>query len=112
HWPYAYFSEDCKFQTNNMPLECFYSGTYLSEFYSESDFSKYIQLIECPRCGNSLTHNLWAYELPFDVVHGFESKVKELSELITVTPFLVLSHPFAQEVYSAIRSLSNKIGKV
>ncbi|HBG9755510.1 TPA: RES family NAD+ phosphorylase [Klebsiella oxytoca] len=112
NWPYVYSSENCKFQKNSMPLDCFYSGTHLRELYSESDFFKYLQLIDCPRCGVPLTHNLWAYELPFDVVDGFESKVKELSKLITVTPFLVLSHPFAQEVYSAIRSLSNKLGKV
>ncbi|EGN2977687.1 RES family NAD+ phosphorylase [Escherichia coli] len=112
NWPYAYSAENCKFQTNSMPLDCFYSGTHLREFYSETEFLKYLQLIDCPRCGIPLTHNLWAYELPFDVVDGFESKVKEISRLITVTPFLVLSHPFAQDVLSSIRSLSNKIDKI
>ena len=107
-WPSAFAADEAEFQCNSISLDCFYSGSRLQDAYTEEQFYKFLPLVPCPRCGNTLEGNMWPYELPFDVVDGFEHKIKEIAEIFQNTPFLLLDHPFAKEVYEAITELSKE----
>lgn len=110
-WPHAYSADQATFQCNSIDLSCFYSGSRLRDVYSEEEFFKFLKLVPCPRCGNELKHNIWPYELPFDVVNGFEVKINEISAISQSTPFLLLKHDFAKEVSDALISLAGKTSK-
>mgnify|MGYP005811940203 CR=1 FL=1 len=106
NWPHAYSADDAAFQRSGIDLSCFYSGSRLRDIYTEEDFFRFLRLLECPRCGEELKYNIWPYNFPFDVVKGFETYLLEISDLSQKTPFLILKHSFAQDIYSAIKSLS------
>ncbi|WP_447766767.1 RES family NAD+ phosphorylase [Aeromonas veronii] len=106
NWPHAYAADDAAFQRNGINLSCFYSGSRLRDIYTEEQFFRFLRLLECPRCGEELKYNIWPYNLPFDVVEGFEQYLTEISELSQHTPFLILKHSFAQEIHEAIKNLS------
>ncbi|MCK5607450.1 RES family NAD+ phosphorylase [Candidatus Pacearchaeota archaeon] len=108
HWPHAYSANKAAFQRSSIDLDCFYSGSRLQDSYTKEQFDKYLQLIPCPRCGSELKYNIWPYTLPFDVVENFEDKINEIAKISQKTPFLLLEHPFAKEVYKAIVDLSKE----
>lgn len=108
HWPHAYSADEAAFQCNSISLGCFYSGSRLQDVYTEEQFFKFLPLVPCPRCGNELKHNIWAYSFPFDVVDGFEKKISEIAEISQSTPFLLLKHPFAREVYEVIGDVAKE----
>lgn len=105
-WPYADCADACRFQVQTIDLDTFYSGSYLRQVYTKTQFDKYVCELDCPRCGNPLRGNISAYDLPFDVPVDFERTVREVYELSRTTPFLLLEHPFCQDVLKAIRELS------
>jgi hypothetical protein len=106
NWPHAYSADDAEFQKQGIPLDCFYSGSRLQDIYSEEQFNKCIQMVGCPRCGAELKHNIWPYDLPFDVIDDFEYEIAELAEIAQKTPFLLLEYPFAKDVYETIKAIS------
>jgi RES domain-containing protein len=106
NWPHAYSADDAAFQRSGIDLSCFYSGSRLRDTYTEEEFFRFLRLLECPRCGEELKYNIWPYNFPFDVVKGFEAYLLEISDLSQKTPFLILKHSFAQDIYSAIKGLS------
>lgn len=106
-WPHAYSADDCEFQKTGMPLDCFYSGSRLRQEYSEKQFEKFIQELECPRCGEPLKYTIWPYNLPFDVPESFEHTINEVSLIANETPFLLLKNEFCQDILSAIKYLSD-----
>lgn len=105
-WPHAYAADDAAFQRSGIDLSCFYSGSRLQEVYTEEEFFRFLKLIECPRCGEGIKYNIWPYSFPFDLVEGFEEYLIEISELSQKTPFLILEHSFAKEIYRALKNLS------
>ena len=109
HWPHAYSADKAAFQCNSIGLSTFYSGSRLSQVYTEEEFYKFLPLMSCPRCGNELKHNIWPYELPFDVVEDFEDKLNEIAGIATKTPFMLMEHYFAKEVYDAIKELAPEV---
>src|ERR1043166_2224250 len=72
-WPHAYGADDATFQKNGIDLGAFYSGSRLSELYSEDEFNYFIKKVKCPNCGSFLSYNIWPYELPYDVNKNFET---------------------------------------
>lgn len=106
-WCRAYSDNDCEFQKNGIDLDSFYSGSYLQQHYTKNEFDYYITQISCPRCGEYLKWNIWAYELPFNVLPDFEAMVVEIGEIARLTPFLLLKHEFCQEVFLLIKELGN-----
>jgi RES domain-containing protein len=108
-WPHADYADECYFQTQSIGLDCFYSGSYLQDYYSKAEFDRFIAKIPCPRCGSPLGWNIWAYNLPFDVPRDFEATIIQVSELARSTPFLLLEHNFCQKVLSSIRDLSKAV---
>jgi len=111
-WPHADNADDCFFQTQSIGLDCFYSGSYLQDVYSKTEFDHFIAQIPCPRCGNALGWNIWAYNLPFDVPRDFEATIVQVSDLARSTPFLLLENDFCKKVLSAIRDLSKTVVSV
>ena len=108
YWPHAYSADKAAFQCSGIDLLCFYSGSLLSDVYTEEQFFRLLKLVPCPRCGSDLKYIIWPYTLPFDVIPGFESKLLEISEISKSTPFLLLKHEFAQNVYETISNLAGK----
>lgn len=108
YWPYAYSERNAEFQRNGISLEAFYAGSRLQDYYTEDEFFKYLKTIECPRCGSDLKHNIWAYELPFNVIDSFELKIEEIKEVARKTPFLLLNNSFAKDVMDALVKLSEQ----
>ncbi len=108
-WPYAYNADDAKFQDNSIDLRCFYSGSRLSEFYTEKQFWKYLPSIKCPHCGESLSYNMWPYELPFTPPDKYENLLNEIDLLAKRSPFLLLTHHFSKKIFKAIVSLSKQL---
>lgn len=106
-WSRAYYANDCEFQKNSIDLDCFYSGSRLQQFYTKEEFDYYVTQISCSRCGDSLKGNIWAYELPFNVIPNFEQTIIEIGKIACFTPFLLLKHNFCQEVFSTIQKLGN-----
>lgn len=108
HWPHAYSADEAEFQRSSIDLELFYEGSRLRDSYTKEQFYKFLPLVPCPRCGSTLQYNIWPYTFPFDIVDDFEDKMKEIGTLSQSTPYLLLEHPFAKEVYNAITDISKE----
>lgn len=107
-WPYAYSADEAQFQCQSIDLGCFYSGSRLSESYTEEEFKKHLPNIKCPNCGGSLTHNMWPYTLPFTPPKNYGLILDELAQRASETPFLLLEYPFCTKVRDAIADISAK----
>jgi hypothetical protein len=107
-WPYAYSADGAKFQCNSIDLRSFYSGSRLSDSYSEEEFQKLLPSIKCPNCGESLTCNIWPYNLPFTPPDDYNITLAELAHRASETPFLLLDYPFCTKVRDAITDISTK----
>ncbi|WP_413377685.1 RES family NAD+ phosphorylase [Paenibacillus taichungensis] len=107
-WPGVY-NRDQDFQRNVISLKSFYFSSRVSDYYSENEFNKYSRKLKCPNCGNYLNGYIWPYNMNFEVPEGFQNNLFEIAEIASETPFLLLKHPFAQQVYSEINNISNTI---
>lgn len=107
-WPLAYWTEKSKFQINQVDMDTFYRSTNFSEYCSQEEFFKHLSNERCPKCGNSLTGNIWCYNLPFNVDFDFESHIYKIDQLKERTPFLLLSNEFARKVFDAIAEIGRK----
>ena len=107
-WPYAYSADEAKFQCESIDLDCFYSGSRLSDWYSEEQFKKLLPTIKCPNCGESLAYNMWPYELPFTPPDDYVIILTELANRANETPFLLLDYPFCVKVRDALAEISAK----
>ena len=105
-WPHSYLAENAEFQKTGYPLDVIYSGSRLVDEYSKAEFETFIKDIECPRCGNKLASNIWAYNFPFDVEPEFEDVINQIADIAKETPFLILKHDFANRVYDSLRQLA------
>lgn len=107
-WPYAFSADGAKFQCDAIDLDCFYSGSKLSQWYTKDEFVKWLPTIKCPNCGSSLTHNIWPYELPFAPPDDYDIILTEIADRASTTPFLLLDHPFCAELRAALEDMSSK----
>jgi hypothetical protein len=109
-WPYAYSADGARFQCDSIDLRAFYSGSRLADSYSEDEFQKLLPSIKCPNCGESLTCNMWPYNLPFNPPDDYEIILDEIALRASETPFLLLEYPFCTKVRNAIADVSAKCG--
>ena len=93
-WP-ALYLRDIGFQSSVWDLGLIYEGSRLREMYSKEEFWEFVKDIECPRCLSPLKCHIWPYNLPFDPPDGFETAAQQIATIAGVTPFLLLTHPFA-----------------
>ena len=103
-WP-ALYLRDIGFQSSVWDLGLIYEGSRLREMYSKEEFWEFVKDIECPRCLSPLKCHIWPYNLPFDPPDGFETAAQQIATIAGVTPFLLLTHPFALRVHQAIQDL-------
>jgi len=108
-WPGTYL-RDTEFQSSGFPLDLFYEHSDLAEVFTAQEFRTNLEKLKCPRCGNSLSENIWPYNFPFDVPDGFEEHVDQIALIAAVTPFLVLTNEFARTVYDEIHRAENSVG--
>ncbi|PJN86845.1 RES family NAD+ phosphorylase [Bacillus sp. mrc49] len=107
-WPGIY-SWDENFQRNSIPLDTFYDGSRLNDFFTKEEFLDLLRDMECPNCGDKVSGNIWPYDMSFDVPDNFNNYLNDIALLADKTPFLLLSHPFAKQVYNEISELSKTI---
>lgn len=102
HWPDVAFRE-MEFQRQSM--EAFWAVEYsrLPGTYSPAEISTLGRLVQCPRCLEYGSCNIWVYEHRFGNAEELEQSIDELRTLGSTTPFLLLEHPFAQDVLKEIR---------
>ena len=85
--------------------DAFYARSRMKGGYSKAEYDDYTRSMECPRCGNLIGPSMRLCLLPPSVDASFEQTIKEMAELARRTPFLLLSHPFAQKVHATLREL-------
>ena len=107
-WPGIY-NRDLDFQRNFISLDIFFSGGRIQDYFTKEEFFDLSGDIRCPNCGDSLSGHIWPYDLNFDVPDNFDSNVHEIATLAEKTPFLLMLHPFAKEVYTEIEVISKSI---
>lgn len=90
-------------------LDDFYSGSLLNDYFSFSEFKEFVEEITCPYCGSSLKSNsyIWPYILTIDLGE-FSEEINEIAEIAKKTPFMLLSHPFAEKIYELIKEISKE----
>jgi RES domain-containing protein len=105
-WPHAYNADNSLFQTTEINLDWFYEAGYLKDEFSKDEFDRYIAEMRCPRCRSFLSSSIWAYNFPFNIPEDFEETIREVSELASWTPFLLLENKFCKQVLAAVRDIS------
>lgn len=90
-------------------LDYFYSGSLLNDYYSFSEFKEFVEEITCPYCGSSLKSNsyIWPYILTIDLSE-FSEEINDIAQIAKKTPFMLLSHPFAEKIYELIKEISKE----
>lgn len=103
---------DKSFESNSIPLDCLYTGSkYLFHRYSLSKFRRLVKKIKCYHCGSYLSGNIWPYELP----HGAEDYINEMEEIAVLSkkaPFMILTHPFANKIFTFLKKIFEKTSEV
>ena len=105
-WPGI--ANDENFQRQSIDMRCFYSGSRVREFFTELEFDELSKKISCPKCNSSSFCNMWPYN--FEMADKFKDTLCELNELSKKTPFLLLTHPFAQETLKLLEKLCAQVG--
>lgn len=103
-WPGL--ATSARFQENGLPLKQFYSGAGFSALYTEEEFLELCRKMGCPKCGEPLMANIWAFSPNFEVDSSFESEINELAAIAKRTPFLVLRHPLSVRVLHEVKMVS------
>ncbi|TGP85633.1 MULTISPECIES: RES family NAD+ phosphorylase [unclassified Mesorhizobium] len=103
HWPDVAFRE-MEFQTQSM--EVFYAVDHsrLPGIWSPAEISTLRHFVQCGRCMEFATHNIWIYEHTFSDAEKIEVEIDQLLTIGDQTPFLLLEHEFARRVLAHIRS--------
>lgn len=104
YWPGVYIN-DIDFQRYSVRISSLYSMMRFSDLISEEEFNKFSSELVCPRCNHELNGLIYPYNMPFDVPHRFEQLIEEIAKIAYETPFLLLSHVFALEVYQEISKI-------
>jgi len=107
YWPIAYL-KDVEFQSSGIDLESFYEGSRLRDEYSKDEYLQRAYDMGCPVCHEPLQTNIWPYLLPNTPTEDFEEDAEAIAAIAKRTPFLVLTHPFAEDVRNEIRSESSE----
>lgn len=101
YWPDVFFrQDDALFQA--MSFGYIVESSRLG-MYSPDEISALVKLFQCPRCLSHGPSEVWLYEHNTDIADQLEENIDSLQALGQQTPFLLLEHPFALEVLSAIR---------
>lgn len=109
-WPVAYL-KDVSFEDNAISLSDFYSSSKMWRFYEdESEFWDGVKNMLCPACYHPIGDVIWPYNLPYQPPDDFEDFAGQIAFIASRTPFLVLTHEYAQlvmeEIDKAARGIS------
>lgn len=109
YWPGVY-NNDIDFQTYSVPISSLFSMMRFSDFITEEEFNQFSSDLVCSRCNHKLNGVIYPYNMPFNVPNGFEQLIEEIAKIAYETPFLLLSHPFALNVFQEISNISLTTG--
>lgn len=104
-WPGIYNWQE-EFQRNSIPLDSYFDGGYIQDSFTKDEFFELVKEMGCFNCGSEDFYNIWPFDIPFDVPDHFYHYVTEITQIAEETPFLMLSHPFAKEVYKELNNIS------
>jgi RES domain len=102
HWPDVAFRQ-MDFQQQSMEAAWYLDHSRMATLYTPAEMSTLRHFVRCPRCFNTASCNLWIYEHRFSDSEDIERNIDHLLTLGRTTPFLLLEHPFAQDVLNEIR---------
>ncbi|MEQ8743957.1 RES family NAD+ phosphorylase [Parasphingorhabdus sp.] len=101
NWPDVAFRE-MEFQKNSMEVSWVLENSRIPGFYSPTELSTLSHFVRCVRCEQFVPHNIWIYEHKFSDAEEIETAINELLIIGNTTPFLLLNHEFAQQVFKEI----------
>jgi hypothetical protein len=101
HWPDVAFRE-MEFQKQSIEAGWYLENSRMTSLYTPAEMSTLRHFVRCPRCFNTGASNLWVYEHRFSDAEQIERNIDHLLTVSRTTPFLLLEHPFAQDVLNEI----------
>ncbi|MBP2114814.1 RES family NAD+ phosphorylase [Paenibacillus silagei] len=107
-WPGVYLN-DRDFHSYSIQISSLYFMMRFCDFITEDEFKKFSSDLVCPRCDQKLDGVIYPYNMPFNVPYGFEQLIEEITNIAYETPFLLLAHPFANEVFQEISYISQTV---
>lgn len=106
-WP-GTVSHDIELQRGCRTIADFLQNSRIQDNFYPEEIECFSKSLECPNCGAVLDGEFWVYEHPFDVPREFSVSLDEIANLASHTPFLLLTHEFALEVFNVIVALGRE----
>jgi RES domain-containing protein len=103
-WP-GTASHDLELQRGYMTIADFLLNSRIQDTFSPEDIARLSQSLVCPNCDAVLNGEFWIFEHPFRVPDELSTYVGEIADIASRTPFLLLTHTFAREVFDVILAL-------
>ncbi|KQU89474.1 hypothetical protein ASD00_26835 [Ensifer sp. Root31] len=107
-WP-GTVSHDLELQYGHQTVDDFIEQSRIQDAFHAEEIEHYSKFLECPNCGATLDRDFWIYEHPFRVPREFFDQLGEIAQLASRTPFLLLTHEFAAEVFEIILGQAAKV---
>jgi hypothetical protein len=103
-WP-GTVARDIAMQRGSIEITTFLDNSSAQDAFYPEEIAEFAKYLMCPNCGSVLDGVFWMYEHSFGIPEAFE--LSEISHIARRYPFLLLSHPFAREVFDGIASFGN-----
>ncbi|CZT37324.1 RES family NAD+ phosphorylase [Rhizobium sp. 9140] len=107
-WP-GTVSHDVELQHGYQTVHDFIAQSRIQDAFYAEEIEHYSKFLTCPNCGADLDRDFWIYEHPFDVPIEFFNQMSEIAQIAHRTPFLLLTHEFAAEVFSTIAARAPQV---
>ncbi len=98
-WP-GTVARDIKLQAGSIDITTFIEGSRIPDVFSAKEINLLSKYLYCPRCGAILSGVFHVYEHPFTIPENY--RLADISRIASKFPFLLLSNPFAKDVFDAI----------
>jgi RES domain-containing protein len=96
-WP-GTAARDERFQSSGIEISYFLSQSRIQEAFYPEEIDFFSKELKCPNC--DADGEFYIFEHPFKVD---EFHLNSIAEVARTSPFLLLSHPFAEKVFEVIK---------
>ncbi|MCK1463079.1 RES family NAD+ phosphorylase [Bradyrhizobium sp. 2] len=98
-WP-GTASRDQNFRKSGMEIGYFLDQSRIQDDFYPEEIAFFSKNLKCPNCHAALEGTFYIFEHSF-VAEDFD--LKSIADLARTAPFLLLSHPFAEQVFEVIK---------